>query len=183
MVVDNIELIGTIENCVFGGIYLDVINGATISYTNKGIIRMCLLQDIIMICPIDKSTLNSNYNSGGLVGMNEGGELVNIHINGMVVLNGNNKGLLMIKFKKSTDGKLNKISCIKIDDRNNIYNLLLLNDIEYNNIDDIESINNIFYINNYNYILINTLQVNTTDNNILNINNDNYNSCQFYTLK
>ncbi len=89
----------------------------------------------------------------------------------------------MTKFKKSNDNKLNNISCIKIDDRNNIYNLFEIStNNEYNNIEDVETINNIFYLSMSNYVLAMTVQINNkAENNILTINNDNYNSCKFYS--
>jgi hypothetical protein len=185
---NNNELNGLIENCVFSSINLDVINGATICYTNKSIIRQCTFKNIIMVASMDKVDQNgsiySEYNSGGIVCTSEGGSIENIFINGMIILNGNNKGLLMINFKKSNDNKLNNVSCIKIDEKNNVYNLFSVSsNNEYNNIEDIENINNIFYMNNSNYILVNTIQINNkTENNILNINNDNYNSCNFYSV-
>ncbi len=185
---NNNELNGIIENCEIDSINLDVINGATICYTNKSIIRQCTFKNIITIASKDKLNVNGNiyseYNSGGIVGISEGGSIENIYINGTIILNGNNKGLLMTKFKKSNDNKLNNISCIKIDDRNNIYNLFIISDDnQYNNIDDVENINNIFYINSINYILVKTVQINNkTTNNILNINNDTYNLCQFYSV-
>ncbi len=184
---NNNELNGIIENCDFGSINLDVINGATICYTNKSIIRQCTFKNIIMIASMDKNYQNDSsyieYNSGGIIGTSEGGSIENIFINGMIILNGNNKGLLMINFKKSQDNKLNNISCIKIDEKNNIYNLFEIStNNEYNNIEDVETINNIFYLSMSNYVLAMTVQINNkAENNILTINNDNYNSCKFYS--
>ncbi len=182
------ELNGVIEYCDFSNINLDVINGATICYINRSIIRQCTFKDLITIASLNKIKYNGSfyteYNSGGIVGICEGGTITTIFINGMITLNGNNKGLLMIKFKKSNENKLNNISCIKINEKNSVYNLFIIsNDNEYNNIDDIDNISNIFYISTSKYILINTHKINNRlDNNILNINNNNFNNCIYYSV-